>query len=81
MREIGSLMRFQLVQTDDDTVEVRYRPVNNGRVDPMRLRALVGSELGNDIRLTLRETADFHRRPSGKFATALRVRPEPGREP
>ena len=76
MREIDSLMRFQLAQTDSDTVEVRFRAVDNGCVDRKKLHALARSELGDGIRLELRETIDFQRLPSGKFATALRLRPE-----
>jgi phenylacetate-CoA ligase len=73
MREIDGLMRFQLVQTDADTVEIRYRSVENGRVEPNELRALAHAELGDEIRIELRETTEFQRLASGKFATALRL--------
>jgi phenylacetate-CoA ligase len=73
MREISFLRRFQLVQTDIDTVQVRVQSTGRGPLDHEEMRKLVTSEMGDDIRVMIQKTDDFPRLPSGKFAPALRL--------
>ena len=79
MREIESLMRFQLIQTGRNSIEVRYQ--SKGRsspVDQASIIQLVRSVLGEELEILAHEKTHFERLPSGKFAPALRQWSEPG---
>jgi hypothetical protein len=81
MREIESLMRFQLVQTEADRVLVRCQSASaERRADSDRIAELVRSAFGAEIRVAVEETDQFPRLPSGKFAPALRLCEAPLRD-
>jgi hypothetical protein len=73
MREIRFLRRFQLVQIDVDTVQVRVQSTGRGALDHDEIRKLMTSEMGDDVHVMIQETDDFPRLPSGKFAPAFRL--------
>lgn len=74
MHASDGIARFQLVQTGpvDIQLRVQWAAGHDGQ-SAHRLRELARTAFGHDVRLTITETTDFARLPSGKFATALRA--------
>jgi phenylacetate-CoA ligase len=73
MHASEGVSRFQLVQTGPDEVQLRIRWTAG--IDPgasaERLRETARVAFGEEVHLTIVETNEFARLPSGKFATSL----------